>query len=257
MDIHPTAVIAGSAVIGEGAQIGPYAVIGEEASIGPGTIIGSQAVIDNYTSIGANCHIHPHAVIGGPPQDLKYKGEKTFAKLGDNNVVREFTTINRGTAGGGGKTLIGNNNFFMAYSHVAHDCRIGNHAVIANCATLAGHILVEDYVTVGGLTPIHQFSRIGKYAFIGGSSAVSQDIVPFALASGFRAKIYGINRVGLKRHGFSKETRDTIKHAFKIIFHSGLNTPHALEKIAQEIQGCEEVDHLVNFIRESKRGISR
>ena len=206
MEIHPTAVVADSAVIGEGAKIGPYVVIGEETSIGEETVIGSHSVIDNYTTIGAGCRIHPHAVVGGPPQDLKYGGEKTFLKIGDNNTIREYTTLNRGTAEGTGETIIGNNNYFMAYSHVAHDCRIGNHTIFANSATLAGHILIEDHVIIGGLTPIHQFTRVGKYAIIGGSSAVSQDIVPFALASGDRAKIYGINKVGLKRYGFSKET---------------------------------------------------
>jgi UDP-N-acetylglucosamine acyltransferase len=257
MEIHPTAAIADDAIIGENVRIGPYAVIGEEITIGPETVIGSHAVIDKYTTIGAGCQIYPHTVIGGPPQDLKYKGEKTVLKLGDNNVVREFTTLNRGTTDGTGETIIGNNNYFMAYSHVAHDCRIGDHTIFANCATLAGHITIEDHVIIGGLTPIHQFTRVGKYAIVGGSSAVSKDIVPFALASGRRAKIYGINKVGLKRHGFSQETRSALKHAFRIIFHSNLNTTHALEKVSEEIQGCEEVDYLVKFIKETKRGISK
>lgn len=257
MSIHPTAIIADSAVIGEGAKIGPYVVIGEEASIGEETVIGSHSVIGEYTTLGSGCQIHPHTVIGGPPQDMHFKGEKTFLIIGDNNIIREYTTLNRGTFDGTGETIIGNNNYFMAYSHVAHDCRIGNHTIFANCATLAGHITIEDHVIIGGLTPLHQFTRVGKYAIIGGSSAVSKDIVPFALASGDRAKIYGINKVGLKRHGFTKETLSDLKHAFKIIFNSDLNTSHALEKVAQEIQGCEEVDYLVKFIKESKRGISK
>ncbi len=257
MEIHPTAVVADSAVIGEGAKIGPYVVIGEETSIGKGTVIGSHAVVDKYTTVGANCQIHPHTVIGGPPQDIHFKDEKTVLIIGDNNTIREYTTLNRGTASGTGKTIIGDNNFFMAYAHVAHDCRIGNHTIFANCATLAGHITIEDHVIIGGLTPLHQFTRVGKHAIVGGSSAVSKDIVPFALASGRRSKIYGINKVGLKRQGFPKETLSNLKHAFKIIFNSDLNTSHALEKVTEEIQGCKEVDYLVKFIKESKRGISK
>lgn len=257
MEIHPTAVIADSAVIGAGVRIAPYAIISEDVSIGKGTVIGAHAIIDQDTTIGSDCHIHPHTVIGGAPQDLKYKGEKTFLILGDNNVIREYASINRGTSEGGGETVIGDNNFFMAYSHIAHDCRIGCHTILANCATLAGHIVVEDHAIIGGLTPIHQFVRVGKFAIIGGSSSVSQDIVPFALASGSRAKIYGVNKVGLRRNGFSKESQQALKLAFKIIFHSNLNTTHALEKVASKIQGCEEVDYLLKFIRESKRGISK
>ncbi len=256
--IHPTAIIDSKAEIEEGVEIGPYSVIGKEVFIGRGTKIGPHVVIGESTHIGKRCQIFQFASIGEAPQAFAYKGEKTSLLLGDENIVREYVTLHRGTPQGGGKTVIGNGNYFMAYSHVAHDCQIGNQVVLANGATLAGHILIEDYAIIGGLSAIHQFCQIGTHAFISGLTGVTLDIPPYMLASGSRAKLFGLNMVGLKRYHFSEETVKVLKKAYRIIFRSGLTLEKAMKRIGEdEISQTPEVQHLLFFIQCSKRGISR
>ena len=256
--IHPTAIVDPKAEIGEGVEIGPYSVIGKDVVLGEGTRIGPHAFIGENTQIGKRCQIFQFASVGEAPQALAYKGEKTFLILGNQNIVREFTTLNRGTVGGGGKTVIGSGNLFMAYSHVAHDCRIGNRIVLANGATLAGHILIEDHAIIGGLAAIHQFCRIGAHAFVSGLTGVSQDVPPYMLASGSRAKLYGLNTVGLKRFNFSETAIKALKKAYRIIFRSSLTLEKAINQLGEdEIAQLPEIQHLLQFIRESKRGISR
>jgi UDP-N-acetylglucosamine acyltransferase len=255
--IHQTAIIHEGAQIAEGVEIGPYAIIGEHVTIGAGTTIGPHTVIEGWTEIGRDNRIFQFASIGAPPQDLKYRGEKALLKIGDRNTVREFATLHRGTADGGGETVIGNDNLFMAYSHVAHDCLLGNHVILANGATLAGHVAVDDFAILGGLCAVHQFTRIGAHVMISGGSMVTQDVPPFSIAQGDRAKTVGINQIGLKRRGFSEETIRGIKQAYKLIFRSGLRTEEALEQIAAELKGCPEVEEFSNFIRKSSRGVAR
>jgi UDP-N-acetylglucosamine acyltransferase len=256
--IHPTAIIDPKAEIEEGVDIGPYSVIGKSVFIGRGTKIGPHVVIGEGTHIGKRCQIFQFASIGEAPQAFAYKGEKTSLLLGDENIVREYVTLHRGTPHGGGKTVIGNGNYFMAYSHVAHDCQIGNQVVLANGATLAGHILIEDYAIIGGLSAIHQFCQIGTHAFISGLTGVTLDIPPYMLASGSRAKLFGLNMVGLKRYHFSEETVKVLKKAYRIIFRSGLTLEKAMKRIGEdEISQTPEVQHLLLFIQCSKRGISR
>ncbi|MFH0855332.1 MAG: acyl-ACP--UDP-N-acetylglucosamine O-acyltransferase [Candidatus Omnitrophota bacterium] len=255
MNIHPTAIIAKNAKIGDGVCVGPYAVISDNATIGPGTKIGTHCVIDGNTAIGGNCEIFTGAVIGSRPQDLKYKGEKVFLEIGDNNIIREYCTFNPGTEELG-RTVIGSNNLFMAYSHVAHDCVVGSHCVIANNGTLAGHVTIEDKAVIGGLAAIHQFVRIGKLAIIGGCSKVVQDIPPFSTSDGHPAQVYGLNLVGLRRMNIPKETIENLDSAFRILFNSGLTKKHALERIEKEIAQSPEVSYLVEFIRKSERGIA-
>ena len=256
--IHPTAIIDRTAEIGEGVEIGPYVVIEKGVTIGSGTHIRSHACIREGSQIGKGCQIFQFSSIGEAPQAFAYKGEKTLLIVGDNNIIREYVTLNRATVTGGGKTMIGNNNYFMAYSHVAHDCTIGNQVILANGATLAGHIMIEDYATIGGLSAVHQFCRIGTYAFISGLTGVSLDIPPYMLAAGDRAKLYGLNIVGLKRHRFPEEALKALKKAYRIIFRSGMTLENALRNVEQDqISERQEVRHLLQFIQHSKRGISR
>ncbi|OGP64305.1 MAG: acyl-[acyl-carrier-protein]--UDP-N-acetylglucosamine O-acyltransferase [Deltaproteobacteria bacterium RBG_13_53_10] len=256
--IHSTAIVDSNAEIGEGVDIGPYSVVEGGVSIGEGTKIGPHVIIREGTRIGKRCQIFQFASIGEAPQFLGYKGEKTFLQIGDHNVIREFVTLHRGTVKGGGKTAVGNDNFFMAYSHVAHDCQIGNQVVLANGAALGGHILIEDYATIGGLSAVHQFCQIGTHAFVSGLTGVPLDIPPYMLAAGNRARLYGLNTVGLKRHKFPEETVRVLKKAYRTIFRSGLALEKALQKIREdEIPPCPEVRHLLDFIQRSKRGISR
>ena len=256
--IHPTAIVDPKAEIGEGVEIGPYAVIEKGVTIGAGTKIRPHVVIGEGTQIGKKCQIFQFSSIGEAPQAFAYKGEKTLLLIGDNNIIREFVTLNRGTVTGGGKTVIGNNNFFMAYSHVAHDCKIGNQVILANGATLAGHIMIEDYAIIGGLSAIHQFCRIGTHAFISGLTGITLDVPPYMLAAGNRAKLYGLNTVGLKRHRFSEEALKALKKAYRIIFRSGLTLEKAVKQVEEDpISQLPEVRHLLQFIQHSKRGISR
>ncbi|HUL36462.1 MAG TPA: acyl-ACP--UDP-N-acetylglucosamine O-acyltransferase [Thermodesulfobacteriota bacterium] len=256
--IHPTAIIDPKAEIGEEVEIGPYSVIERDVFIDEGTKIGPHVVIRHGTHIGKRCQISQFASIGEAPQFSGYKGEKTLLQIGDHNIIREFVTLHRGTAKGGGKTVIGNENFIMAYSHVAHDCQIGNQVVMANGATLAGHILIEDFAIIGGLTAIHQFCRVGAYAIIGGLTGVLMDIPPYTKAQGDRAKLFGLNTIGLKRANFSEETLKALKKAYRIFFRSGLTLEKAMKQVGEdEIAQMPEVQHFLQFIQGSKRGISR
>lgn len=257
MSVHPTAIVDPKANIHPEAQIGPYVVIGPDVTIGAGTVVGPHAVIDGDTTIGERNHIFHHASVGAPPQDLKYAGEKTKLVIGDENLIREFTTLHTGTAGGGGVTRIGNKNLFMAYAHVAHDCIVGSGCVLANAATLAGHVEVGDFVIVGGLSAVHQFTRLGKHAFIAGGGMVVMDVPPYCTAQGDRAELAGLNTVGLTRHGFTEEQIGRIKHAYKILFRSKLGLNEALSQLKAEHGGQPEIDVLLDFIATSKRGITR
>jgi len=224
---------------------------------GSGTVIGPHVVIDSYTEIGADCHIFQYASIGAEPQALKFDGEETWVKIGRGTVVREFATINRGTGFGGGLTEVGEENFIMAYAHVAHDCKTGRNVVMANVATLAGHITIGDYVTIGGLAAIHQFVKIGDYAYISGKAAITKDIPPYVIASGDRAQLYGLNKIGLKRHGFSDETLTIIKKAYQITFRKGFPLNEAIEKVLSEVENIPEAVRFVDFIKSSERGVTR
>jgi len=256
--IHPTAIVDPKAEIDEGVDIGPYSVIEKGVVIDQETKVGPHVVIREGTRIGKRCRIFQFASIGEAPQFLGYKGEKTFLQIGDENIIREFVTLHRGTVKGGGRTVIGNKNFFMAYSHVAHDCQIGNEVIMSNAATLAGHIVIEDWAIIGGLVAVHQFIRVGAYAIIGGFSGVLLDIPPYTKAQGDRAKLFGLNTVGLKRANFSEETLRALKKAYRIIFRSGLTLENAIKKVGEDkIFQTPEVQHLLDFIQHSKRGIAR
>jgi UDP-N-acetylglucosamine acyltransferase len=255
--IHPTAIVDAKAEIDSTVEVGPYTIIGPHVTIGAGTTIGSHTVIEPYVSIGPDCKIFQYAAIGAVPQSIKFGGEKTFVKIGRGSIIREFVTIHRGTEFGGGVTEIGEENFLMNYTHVAHDCKIGRQVVFANNATLAGHITIGDYATVGGLTAIHQFVRVGDYAFIGGKSAVVKDIPPFVISAGDRAKLHGLNSVGLKRRGFSKETLSQLKKAYRIIFRIGLTMHEAVDRVKAEVDQIPEVTKFIEFIQTSERGITR
>ncbi|MDD5155643.1 MAG: acyl-ACP--UDP-N-acetylglucosamine O-acyltransferase [Candidatus Omnitrophica bacterium] len=256
MQIHPSAIISKKAKLGRDVRVGPHTVIGDNVSIGNGVRVGASCVIEGNTTIGKDCRIFTGAVIGSQPQDLKYKGEKSYLEIGDNNIIREYCTFNPGT-GEGGKTVVGDNNLFMAYSHIAHDCIVGNNCVIANNGTLAGFVTIEDKAVIGGLVAIHQFVRVGILSIVGGCSKVVQDIPPYSTCDGHPARVYGLNLVGLRRNGFTKEAIEGLERVFKILFNSGLTRKHALEKIKKEIQPGQEVTYLINFVESSKRGLSR
>ena len=254
--IHPTAVVAPGVKLGDNISIGPYAVIDGEVVLGDNVEVAAHATVFGWTTVGAGSRIFPHAAVGGDPQDKKYRrGEKTELVIGENNIIREFVTINRGTVEGGGLTRIGNNNLFMAYSHVAHDCRVGHDCVFANSATIAGHVNVEDRVVVGGLVGIHQFCRVGAMAMIGGCSRVIQDDPPYALCVGVPALVYNINAVGLKRSGMVASQMKHLKEAYRLMFHSGLSRSSAVEQIEKEVQLIDEVKHLVEFAKTTQRGL--
>lgn len=257
MEIHPTASVHPGAKIGLGVKIGAYTTVGEHVQIGNHTLIDSHVVLDGWTEIGENCRFFPFATIGTEPQAIRYRGEATRLVIGSRNVIREFVTINRGTPEGGGVTVLGSENFIMAYTHIAHDCKIGNQVIMANNSTLAGHILVEDRAIIGGLVAIHQFVRVGCCAIIGGATAVPQDIPPYTTASGNRAKLYGLNLVGLKRHNFPAPTVSALKQAYRILFRSHLPLRKAIEKVEQEVPALPEIGHLLEFLRNSKRGVCR
>ena len=253
-EIHPTAIVHPNARIGAGTVIGPYATIGERVVIGRNCRIGASCVIDGVTEIGDDNQIFPMSSIGLVPQDLKFGGEPTRVVIGHRNVIREFVTIHRGTAGGGGLTSIGNQNLLMAYTHIAHDCHVGNDTIFGNAATLAGHVLVEDFANVGAFSGVHQFCRVGKYAFIGGYSVVTKDALPFAKTVGNRARIYGINTIGLMRRGFAQDTITKLRRAYRVLLHA--NTSRALAQIERDPNlQSPEVAYVVNFIRSSKRGV--
>ena len=253
--IHPTAVVDSGADIASDVEIGPFAVIARDVVVGAGTTIGPHVTIDQYTTIGPDCRIFQHAAIGAEPQALKYGGEKTFAKIGRGTTIREFVTIHRGTEFGGGITEIGEENFLMAYTHIAHDCFTGRKVVFANAASLGGHIRVGDFATLGALVGVHQFVRIGDYAFVGGISGVTKDIPPYVLASGSpRASLHGLNIVGLKRHNFSADTIRALKRAYRILFRLGLTLNEGIERVAAEVDQVPEVVSFVKFISPQNGG---
>ena len=255
--IHETAIIDPRAELDTNVSIGPFAIVKGDVQIGAGTTIGSHSVIEPYVSIGPECRIFQFASIGATPQSLKFQGEKTFVKIGPKNIIREFVTIHRGTSFGGGVTELGEENFIMAYSHIAHDCRVGNKVVLSNNTTLGGHITIGDHASVGGLVAVHQFVRIGAFAFVGGKAAVVKDIPPYMIASGDRARLHGLNTVGLKRQGFSNHTLSNLKKAYRIIFRFGLTLNEAIERVTAEVEQVPEVVHLIEFIKSSERGITR
>ncbi|MEK7813823.1 MAG: acyl-ACP--UDP-N-acetylglucosamine O-acyltransferase [Candidatus Desantisbacteria bacterium] len=254
MNIHPTAIIHPEAHLDEGVTVGPFSVIGKGVRIGQGTQIGAHVILANETTIGTNCEIHAGAVIGDNPQIKDYKHEDSYCLIGDNNVIREYATIHRGWHKGDA-TRIGNNNFFMANTHIAHDCQIGNNVIMANAATLGGHVTVEDNAFISGLTGIHQFVRIGIMSMIGGCSKVVQDVTPYAMVDGHPASVFGLNMVGMRRAGVIPQVRGALKKAYKLLYHSGLNTNQALSTIRNELEMTPEIEHLVRFIESAKRGI--
>jgi UDP-N-acetylglucosamine acyltransferase len=256
--IDSTAIVSSEAALAGDVTVGPYAVIGPHVTIGAGTLIGPHVRIEGPVTIGERNNFLGQSSIGTPPQDMKFRGERTELIIGNDNTIREFVTINRGTSGGGGVTTIGSNNYFMAYAHVAHDCHIGTHTIFANNATLAGHVEVGDHSTIGAFSGIHQFCRVGEHAFIGGGSICTQDVLPFVKTVGSRpAKTYGINSVGLQRKGFLPETIDALQRAYRILIRSKLKLDEALARIENELGFFAEVRYLVEFVRESKRGIIR
>jgi len=255
--IHSTAIVNPTAELDKNVDIGPFSIIGENVFIGSNTVIGPHVVIDPYVTIGPNCKIFQYAAIGAAPQSLKFEGEKSYVKIGRGCVIREFVTIHRGTGFGGGITEVGEENFLMAYTHIAHDCKIGRKVVMANNATLAGHITIGDHATVGGLVAIHQFVKIGDYAFIGGKTGVPKDIPPYVIASGERARLHGLNLVGLKRHGMSPKTLSLLKKTYRIFFRIGLTVKEAIERVRAEVEQVPEVVEFIEFIKSSERGVTR
>ncbi len=254
--LHSQAVVAESAKLAASVQVGPYAVIGEGVELGEGCIVHAHATIGGPSVFGRNNVFHPYCVIGGEPQDYTYRGERTELAVGDGNIFREHVTISRGTAKGGGVTRIGNNNFFLAGSHVGHDSQVGSNSLFVNAATLAGHVIVEDFVTLGAFSPVHQFCRLGRYAYIGASTVITQDVPPFALVVTEReTRLFGPNTIGLERKGFSPERVKTLQRAFRLLSRSKLNTSQALAEIRRLSGGSEDVAELIRFIESSERGI--
>lgn len=255
--VHPSAIIDPRAELADSVSVGPYAVIGAGVRIGAKTKIGAHSVLEGPATIGESNNIYPFATLGTAPQDLKYQGAPTLLKVGDHNIFREYVTINRGTEHGGGVTQIGNHSYFMAYCHVAHDCTIGNHSILANCATLAGHVLIEDHVVFGGLAAVHQFSRIGNGALVAAGAMVSMDVAPYCIAAGDRASMCGLNLIGLKRRGFSSGLIKDLKSAYRIVFQSNLLLEEALSKVEAEVSPSDELDHFLLFLQSTNRGIIR
>ncbi len=253
--IHPAAIIDPKAQIGEDVEIGPYAVIEAHVVIGDRCRIDSHAVIKDYTRMGMGNHIHSHALIGGEPQDLKFQGEETWLEIGDGNRIREFSTLHRGTQGGGGMTRVGSRNLIMAYAHIAHDCQLGSDIVMSNGATLGGHVRVDDFAIIGGLSAVHQFGHIGTHAFVGGMTGVAQDLPPWMLAAGSRALVHGPNLVGLRRAEASREVISAFKQAFRLIWRSETPRSEALDQLEQEYAAFPQVMEFVRFVRSSERGL--
>jgi UDP-N-acetylglucosamine acyltransferase len=256
MPIHPTAIVHPNAKVPASCRIGPYCVVGEDVEMGDDCELISHIVLHGPTRIGSHNRFFPFASIGVEPQDLKFAGEKTRLEIGSHNVVREFATIHRGTTGGGGLTRVGSHTLIMAYAHIAHDCVIGDHVIMANAATLAGHVTVEDWATVGALCPVHQFVRIGTHAYIGGGTTITQDVLPFSKTSAARNnRAYGLNALGLERRGFSRQRLQKLHHAYRLLLASKLNTSQALAKLRAEGDLSEDVELLLRFIESSQRGV--
>jgi UDP-N-acetylglucosamine acyltransferase len=254
--IHTHAIVAPGARLGARVKIGAYALVGEHVELGEGCMLDAHAVVQGPAKIGRNNVFHPFCSVGGDPQDLKFHGEQTELTVGDGNTFREFVTVSRGTVGGGGKTTIGNGSLFMAYAHVAHDCHVGNETIFANGATLAGHVSVEDFATIGAFSPVHQFCRIGRYAYIGASTVITQDVPPFSrVVTERETKNYGINSVGLERRGFSKERLQALQRAYRLLLGSKKNTSQAVAEMREKLGESEDVRELIRFIEAAERGI--
>ena len=254
VEIHPTAQVDAGAELDDGVVVGPWSLVGPGVRIGKGTVLGPGVLIERDTTVGRECRIHKGAVLGTDPQDLKYEGEKSELVVGDRTVVREYATLNRGTSASG-VTRVGSDCLLMAYTHVAHDCRVGDHVVLSNAVNMAGHVEIDDWAIVGGLTPIHQFVRVGTHAFVGGQSRISQDVVPYCRVAGIPAKLYGLNSVGLERRGFSAETRAALKRTYRILFQSRENLSQAVERARNEVEPLPEVKRFLDFVQSSERGV--
>jgi len=256
--VHPSAILAPDAILAEGAVVGPFCVVEGPSRIGARTVLRSHVVIGPHTELGEDNVVFPHASLGLEPQDLKFRGEATRLVVGSRNHFREGSTLHRGTVGGGGLTTVGDDNFFMTGSHVAHDCHVGSGNIFANCATLAGHVVVGDRTNIGAFSAVHQFCRVGDHAFMGGFTVATLDVLPFMKTVGARdTKSYGVNTVGLQRKGFPPEVVDGLKKAHRLLFHAGLLREEAMAKVLEELGHLAEVAYLVAFIRESRRGIHR
>ncbi len=255
-EIHPHAVVAASAKLGEGVRVGAYAVVGEDVELGEGCVLHAHAVVGGPSKFGKNNVFHSFCAIGGDPQDYTYRGEPTELVAGNGNIFREYVTVSRGTQKGGGKSSLGEGNFFLAYSHVGHDCRVGSHTLFVNGATLAGHVTVEDFATVGAFSPVHQFCRIGRYAYIGASTVITQDVPPFSkVVTERETRSFGINSIGLERKGFSQERLQALKRAYRLLLRSKLNTSQALVKMRKTLAASADVQELIKFIESAERGI--
>ncbi len=257
MRVHPTAVVDPTATLAPDVELGPYAVIGEDVHLGQGVRVGAHAVISGPTTVGEHTQVFPHAVLGQDPQDKKYQGERTALEIGAHNVFREFTTVNRGTGGGGGLTRIGDRNLFMAYVHVAHDCTVGSGCVFANSVALAGHVVIQDGAVLGGLVGVHQHTRIGRHAMLGGGAMAAQDVPPFTIAQGDRARLFGLNVIGLRRAGFSLTVIQALRSAYRELFQQGIPLRLALEQVREVYAEVPEVQELVGFVASSARGVCR
>ena len=256
MSVHPTAIVDPNSRIAATAEIGPYCIIGPEVEIGHGTRLIGHVYVEGPTYVGAENIFYPYSTVGVASQDLKYKGERAETRIGSRNKIREFVTIHRGTEGGGKVTAVGDDNLLMAYVHLAHDARVGDHVVLANGVTLGGHVTVGDWTVVGAFTGVHQFCRVGRNAIIGGYSVVTQDVLPFSNTVSERAtKVFGANRVGLERRGFESDTIEKLQTAFRLLTRAGLNTSQAIERVRVELPGCPEVEELLQFIQDSERGV--
>jgi UDP-N-acetylglucosamine acyltransferase len=248
--------VAASAKLGEGVKVGAFAVVGEEVELGEGCVLHAHAVVQGPSSFGKNNVFYPFSVIGGDPQDYTYRGERTELAAGDGNIFREYVTVSRGTEKGGGKTNLGSGNFLLAYSHVGHDCQIGDQTLFVNGATLAGHVTVEDFATIGALSPVHQFCRIGRYAYIGASTVITQDVPPFSrVVTERETKSFGINAIGLERKGFSAERLKALKTAYRLLLRSRMNTTQALAEMRKTLSESADVQELIRFIESAERGI--
>jgi UDP-N-acetylglucosamine acyltransferase len=257
-EIDPRAVVSPRARLGHGVRVGAFAVVGDDVELGDGCVLQPHASLRGPARIGCENMLDSFCSVGGDPQDLKFHGERTELIVGDANRFREFCTVSRGTAKGGGVTRIGDDNLFMAYSHVAHDCVVGSHTVFANGATLAGHVVVEDYANVGAFSPVHQFCRIGRYAYVGASTVITQDVPPFSLVvTGRETRCFGVNTVGLERHGFDAARLETIERAFRLLLRSKLNTTQAVEQMRAQLDGSPDVRELAEFIETAQRGLHK
>jgi len=254
--IHPQAIVAAGAKVGAGTRVGAYAIVGEDVELGEGCVLHAHAVVQGPSRIGRNNIFYSFCVVGGDPQDLRFRGERTELTVGDGNTFREYVTITRGTAGGGGKTTVGSGSLFLASAHVGHDCHVGDHTLFVNGATLAGHVTVEDYATIGFQSPVHQFCRVGRYAYIGASTVITQDVPPFSrVVTERETKSYGVNSIGLERKGFSEERLKVLGRAFRLLLRSKMNTTQALAKMRESLGESEDVQELIRFIETAERGI--